>query len=167
MSAPFAGADELNHHLQYTVDPDVAALALAGASGSVRAYCGWNLSRESTTLTGEGGGGSLLTLPTLYLVSVDAARVNGAVIDLADVVVSRRGQLRRTSLWPMDSTVDVDCVHGYDETPDVVRLVTLTLAARIVNNPENAKAATVGTVTRTYDASMSALDMRLLDPFRL
>lgn len=167
MTAPFAAAEELNQHLRYELPPDVAALALTGASGAVRSYCGWNLSRESTTLIGEGNGGAILTLPTLHLVSIEEVRIDGDDVDLAGVVVTRRGQLRRKLLWPLDSTVEVDCVHGYDETSDVVRLVTLTLAARIVNNPENAKTAAVGSVTRTYDASMSALDMRLLDPFRL
>lgn len=170
MAALLASAADLNLHLQQTVAPDVAALALAGASGAVRSHCGWDLSRETRTFTVEGDGSVLLTLPTMHLVSVSAIRIGGLTVDpdsLPQPVIHPRGQLYWSLLWPAGSVVEVDAVHGYLPVPDVVRLVALTLATRIVNNPDNVKSASVGTVSRTYDPRMTALDIRLLDPYRL
>lgn len=167
MAGPFADAAELDVLLQYAAPPTASELALAGASGAVRSYCGWVLSRESAVLTAEGAGGVLLDLPTLHLVSVDSILVNGEAVDLDTVIVTRRGQLVRPAYWPNDAKVEVDCVHGYDPIPDVVKLVTLTLAARILTNPEGAKSASVGSVSRSFDTRLSQLDMRLVDPYRL
>lgn len=170
MAAPLASAAELDLHLQQTVPPAASALALAGASGAVRSYCGWDLLRESRTFTVEGDGSVILSLPTLYLISVDEIRIGGLVVDPTSTpqpIVHQRGQLVWASFWPTGAVIEVDAVHGYVDAPDVVKLVTLTLAARIVTNPDDAKSASVGSVSRTYDTTMTALDMRLLDPYRL
>ena len=170
MAAPLASAVELKNHLQQTVPPDVSALALAGASGAVRSYCGWDLLRETRTFVVEGDGSVILTLPTLHLVTINAIRVGGLTVDPAGIpqpIPHERGQLVWATSWPVGSLVEIDAVHGYETAPDVVKLVTLTLAARIVTNPDDAKSASVGSVSRTYDTTMTALDMRLLDPYRL
>ncbi len=170
MAAPLASAAELDLHMQRAVPPDVSALVLAGASGAVRSHCGWDLSRETRTFTVDGAGGVVLTLPTLHLVSVSAVRIDGLPLNLAVPpmpIVHPRGQLIWAGSWPANAVIEVDAVHGYDEIPDVIRLVTLTIAARIVNNPDSVRTASVGSVTRTYDPKMTALDVRLLDPYRL
>lgn len=160
---------ELNTHLQRTVDPDVAALALAGASGLVRDFCGWNLTRETVTFHVDTDYTQFfLNLPTLHLVDVLEIRVEGVAVDMDQPIPPRwlrRGQLCWN--WPMHRKVEVDAVHGYDDTPDLVRLVTLTVAGRIVSNPDDVKSASVGSVSRTFDTSLSALELRLLDPYRL
>lgn len=161
---------ELASHLQIErLDLATANLALAGASGAVRSYCGWTVLRATETLTVDGEGSRVLTLPTLHLASVDEVRIDGLALDPdgAQPTVHPRGQLIWANTWPALSKIEVDCEHGFEATPDVVRLVTLTLAARIFNNPDHVKTASVGTVTRTYDANLTALDMRLLDPYRL
>lgn len=167
--AALASAADLDLHLQRSLAADVAALALAGASGAVRAYCGWGLLRESTTFTVDGNGSTVLDLPTLYLVSTSAVRVGGLAIDPAgpQPVVHPRGQLVWANVWPSLTKVEVEAVHGYLTTPDIVKLLTLTIAARIINNPDNLRSASVGTVSRSYDAKLTALDMRLLDQYRL
>lgn len=167
MAAPLADATELCIHLQKTVPDSLADLALAGASGAVRAYCGWNLTRETRTFTPVGDGTVLLTLATMELVSVSAIRASGVALDITGLSVLRRGQLILPDGFPAGEQVEVDAVHGYPTTPDVARLVTLTIAARIVNNPDNYKAVAVGTVSRTYDQNLTALDVRLLAPYRL
>jgi hypothetical protein len=170
VAALLADAQELDTHLQLSVPGDVAALALAGASGAVRSYCGWGLLRENATFTVPGSGSVVLSLPTLHLRSVGAVRIDGLTVspgDLAGIVAHPQGQLIWAASWPYNSVVEVDCDHGYDETPDVVRLVVLTLATRLINNPDNVKSASVGTVTRTYDAALTQMDIRLLDPYRL
>lgn len=167
--AALASAADLDLHLQRSIAPDVAALALAGASGAVRSYCGWGLLRETTTFTVDGTGSTVLDLPTLYLVSISDVLVDGLAINPDDVqpVVHPRGQLVWANIWPNLTKVEVEAVHGYDPVPDIAKLLTLTIAARIINNPDNLRSASVGTVTRSYDAKLTALDMRLLDQFRL
>jgi hypothetical protein len=169
VAAPLADAADLDLHLQRTIDPDVAALALAGASGLVRSYCGWGLSRETTTFTVTGDDTVILSLPTLYLRSVSAIRIGGLALDPGgpQPVPLQRGQVIWAATWPSTTQVEVDADHGYDDTPDLVRLVVLTLAARIIANPEDAKTASVGTVSRSFDTTLTALDTRLLDIYRI
>lgn len=168
MAASLVEAADLDIHLQRTIEPDAAALALAGASGLVRAYCGWNLSRETTTFTTTGNDTVILSLPTLHLLSISEIRIGGlALAPGAQPIPMIRGQIVWASTWPSGQQIEVDAEHGYDELPDVVRLVVLTIAARILSNPEDAKVATVGSVSRTYDTTLTSLDMRLLDAYRL
>lgn len=160
---------ELEIYLQRAVSADLAGLALESASGVVRDYCGWEISREDTTfIVDTDTNATLLDLPTMYLVEVTEIRVNGEAV--ADTVIPQpswraRGQIFWT--WPRYAKVEVDATHGYETIPGVVRLVTLAVAARIINNPDDVKSSSVGSVSRTYETSLSALELRLLDRFRL
>jgi len=179
--APLATVGELETHLQRTFDdPSRAALALELASGAVRAYCGWDLARENTVFEMEGGGGAILTLPTLELIDVTEIRIDGVVQEL-DLPVTeygritwwKKGQLYRHAGWPPNVPIEVVALHGYDPVPDLVKLVTLDLAARRVTNPEGLVSASTGQVSRTWasgsagSSDLSALHERLLDRYRL
>lgn len=177
--APLATVGELETHLQRTFDDQGQAdMALALASGAVRAYCGWELARETTTFQVDGQGGTILTLPTLELIDVLEIRIadevqalNLPVTDYGRITWWRKGQLYRHAGWPARSVIEVDCIHGYDPVPDLVKLVTLDLAARTISNPEGLVSATSGQVSRTWASSgsqtMSALHERLLDRYTL
>lgn len=170
MAALITVAD-LTTHLQRPVDAAAGALAVAGASGAVRARCGWNISQETTTFLVDGSGSTVLNLPTLLLEAVTSVTMDS---DLVAPAVSPydegyrwtvRGQLHRHAGWPSFSRILVAATHGYAVVPDVVRLVALTLAARTLSNPERLKTAAVGSISRTFD--LSDLDVRLLDPYRI
>jgi hypothetical protein len=162
---------DLQTHLQREVDQASAELAVAGASGAVRSYCRWDISREDATFVVAGSGTRVLNLPTLHLVDVLAVRLDDGTELVRgggdeDYLWAKRGQLYCSAGWPGPFRhVEVDCVHGYDPVPDVVRLVTLTVAAREYTNPMHLRDASVGSVTRRFD--MTALDMALLDTYRL
>jgi hypothetical protein len=175
---PLADVSELETHLGRTLDPDQAEQALVLASGAVRAYCGWDLARESTTMYTEGPfpSSSLITLPTLELLDVVEIRGgDGTVIDPADYPYSfaRKGQV--WGYWVPRQQYELDVLHGYDPVPDVLKLVTLDLSARSLANPEQLISATVGQVSRTWGGgttgtggtSMTALHENLLDRYRL
>lgn len=175
---PLATIGELEAHLQRTVDAASANLALALASGAVRAYCGWDLAAEETTLLAYGDDTPILTLPTLHLLDVTAIRIDGAEVDLSIPVTdgrpswSRKGQIFRAAGWPRFAEVEVDLVHGYDVIPDLIKLVTLDVAAVSIVNPENLVSAVTGHVSRTWarpgdDNRLTALHQRLLERFRL
>lgn len=173
---PLASAGELETHLRRTVDPTQAEQALALASGAVRAFCGWDIARESTTLTAEGSGTVVVSLPTLHLVAVSEVRVNGVALDIDPIqwAWTSRGQLLRAGGWPRYAQIEVDCTHGFDPIPDLIKLVVLEHAARADSNPEGLIAATVGQVSRTWargDAAasrrLSELDQRLLSRYAI
>lgn len=150
--------------------PDQAALALAGASGIVRTYCRWEISREeAATFKVDGSGVRVLSLPTLHITDVTSVEVDGTPLTVnTDVFWATRGQLYRAEDWPRWSTVEVVADSGYVDTPDVIKIVTLSLAARLVANPSALKSAAVGAVQRTFaDTRLNSLELALLDAFRL
>lgn len=158
---------ELHEYLQRPIDPAAAALAVAGATGAVRSYCGWTISREiDTTLSAAGTDTRVVGLPTMALTSVGEVRVDDVVLAEDKYRWSLRGQLYCADGWPDWTRIDVDCDHGYLPVPSVVKIVGLGIAARYLTNPESLKIATVGSVARTY-ADMTALDAALLDRYRL
>lgn len=168
-----ASVGELETHLQRDLDASTAQQALVLASGAVRAYCGWDLARETTTFYITGEGGTLLTLPTLHLLSVDQIRVGIVPVDQATwpYRYSRKGQI--WGAWAAGVEYEVDVVHGYEPIPDLVKLVALDLASKTLNNPQGLVSATTGSVSRTWSTSgsgtsyMSALHERLLDRYAL
>lgn len=173
---PLATVGELETHLQRPMDPDVALQALQLASGAVRAFCKWDVSRTpADTLQAEGNATMVLTLPTLHLNAVSAVRVNGVSIDITSPALSwsRRGQLYRPFGWAKFAQIDVDCDHGYDPVPDLVKMCVLDMAARQGSNPQGLASATVGSVSQTYatagssDSTLTALHERLLDRYSL
>lgn len=172
--ASLATVGELENHLQRPVDvPAQGQQALDLASGAVRAYCGWNLARETTTLQVDGDGSQVLSLPTLHLLAITDIRVNGETLNAADYPrYSLKGQLYRAGGWTCYAVIEVDCIHGYDPVPDLLKLVVLDMAARQYSNPQQLVSATTGQVSRTWStgngaAPMSALHERLLDRYRL
>lgn len=179
--AALATVGELETHLQRTFDDQgQAEQVLALASGAVRAYCGWELARETTTFQVDGQGGTVLTLPTLELIDVTAIRIDGEpqtlglpVTDYGRITWWKKGQLFRHAGWPVNAVIEVDGVHGYDPVPDLVKLVTLDIAAVNLSNPEGLVSATVGQVSKQWaqpssgSRTMSALHERLLDRYTL
>lgn len=176
---PLANVGELETHLQRDLDDQAGAnFALSLASGAVRAYCGWDLAREETTFHVDGSGTQVLTLPTLHLLDVTEIRASGNVLDVTgtdDLIKwSRKGQIYRAGGWHWSANLEVDVIHGYDPIPDLLKLVTLDLAAKNLNNPEGLISATVGQVSKTWatsggnaGGSMSTLHERLLDRYSL
>lgn len=187
--AALATVGELETHLGRSVDDVQAQQMLDLSSAAVRAYCGWNVTREDTTFYFEGNGTGSVSLPTLELIEVHQVRANGAVLDTTKwpIIWSRKGQgsigrwhgnpgqwQGSIGGWPRGVQYAVDLTHGYDPVPDLLKLVTLDLAARQISNPQSLVSATVGQVSRTWATgstgdpqAMSSLHERLLDRYRL
>lgn len=162
-------------------DPYRAQSMLDMASSAVRAYCGWVLSRTTETMHIEGTGSTLITLPTLCLRDITAIRADGIGINPLDFSdsgafnFSRKGQV--WGCWAPKVQYEFDVDHGYEPTPDVLKLVTMDLATRQVANPEGLSSVTVGQVTKTWGTSrqtgttaghaMPVLHAGLLDRFSL
>lgn len=167
-------AEEFAGYMQRDLDRATAELALAGASGIVRGFCRWGLTREpAAVMTIDGNGSRVLNLPTLRLNAVESVTVEGTALDAAGYVWSAGGQLYRDAGWPIgfrSVTAVVD--HGYDTIPDDVRIVVCSLAARYYSNPERLRSKTVGATASTFtiDAAgheLSELEMTLIAGYRL
>lgn len=173
--AALATVGELETHLGRDVDDVQAQQMLDLSSAAVRAYCGWNVTREQTTFYFEGDGTGFVSLPTLELIDVTEIRAGGTIVDplKLDIHWSRNGQ-GFSNCWARRTQFAVDVTHGYDPVPDLLKLVTLDLAARQIGNPLNLVAASVGQVSRTWATgssgdpqAMSAIHQRLLDRYTL
>jgi hypothetical protein len=178
---PLATVADLEKSVQRSVDPEAGRLALESASGLVRDYCGWAISRTTETFTVDGSGTTLLSLPTLHLVDVSAVRMGGAELAASptgwtgpeEYSWSARGQLYRAYGWPdIFRHIEADVTHGYDVIPDAVRAVVLGLAGATAFNPGGSVLAskTVGAVTHTFrDApgELTSLQVFQLSGYRL
>jgi len=137
-----------------TVLPDAteeeARAALRRASGAVRAYCGWNLLRETVTGWSEipVNYGTTLYLPTMWLVSVEALTVDGlGLLDPSGYTVKREGRIILAPSFRTFGSVTVDYTHGYDlDSPqmDHIRGVVSGAAMRLVDNPTGRRHQQIG-----------------------
>lgn len=179
-TTPLVVAEDLAAYLQRDLDRSSAELAIDGAVGAAQTYCRWSLGAEATTFTLDGTGSTVLSLPTLRLVTVDAVRLDGVALEscpagggsTVQYGWSAVGQLFRAAGWPKrPRCVEADVVHGYDPLPRSVRLVVLAVAGRLMNNFDGVTSKAVGAVSRGYDsgrpAELSELEEHLLSGYRL
>lgn len=162
-------ADEFAGYLQRDLDRYSAELALAGASGLVRIYCGWPISRiAADVLTVDSHGGTALMLPTLRLNAVTAVGLaDGTTMDASAYTWGTNGVLYKADGWPIGpraATATVD--HGYDPVPDEVRIVVCAVAARLYSNPEGLASKSSGDGGKTF-GQLSDLEVRLIAGHRL
>lgn len=157
-----------------------ATFALAAATGLVRSYCGWSITRveDVTTWTVSGTGDYLLLVPTLSLRSVSSIVVDGTPIDTAGVSYSSSGVLRRRAhRWPSSTRlVVVEGQHGYDETPAELVAVVCSIASRAITLAGKGPVSSyrVGGVQVTYaqdspgeSIGLTDTERRVLDLYRL
>ena len=149
------------------VDYDAAALAAA------RRYCGWCVTPpETVTLTIDGSGGPVLSLPTLYLTAVTAVTEDGVALDVDDLRVSKRGQIRkRSGAWWTSAyaAVEVTFTHGYTSAPDFdVAGAQAAAALEGSRDDSSLKRKKIDDVEyEWFAAATSALNEALLAPYRI
>lgn len=110
------------------VDYDVAALAAA------RHYCGWHVTPVKTeSISVDGSGGRVLSLPTLRLVRLISVTENGVAITPTSLRVSANtGQVRKRTgaSWTGQlGAIEVEMEHGFEEAPDFDAAVAQTAVA--------------------------------------
>lgn len=95
------------------------AAALSAALAAARRYVGWTVSPVATaTVTVDGPGGVLLSLPSRHLLSISALAEDGAAVDVTTLDISRRGTVRKESgaRWTArPGGISVTMSHGYTE----------------------------------------------------
>ncbi len=116
--------DDLNRYtkgrLAGGTDEDTQDL-LNAALSAARRYCGWSVSpvQAGVTLTIDGPGGRVLSLPTLNLIAISAISENGVPWDATKLDMSRQeGTVEKypNGLWtPRKGGISVTMTHGYSE----------------------------------------------------
>ena len=96
------------------------AAVLAAALAAARRYVGWSVSPvASVTVTVDGPGGAVLSLPTRNLISITAISEDGEALDPADLDVSRtKGTVTKYPVGCWTSRpggVTVTMSHGFTE----------------------------------------------------
>ena len=109
---------------------DYAAAALAAA----RRYCGWRVTpSDEESITVDGPGGWVLSLPTMHLTELIEVVEDGVTLDVADLAPSvTTGTVRKRSgaRWTSElGGITVTMTHGHDTAPDFDAAVEQCAAA--------------------------------------
>ena len=149
-----------------------AAAALAAA----QRYCGWIVTPPATvTVTLDGPGGRVLSLPSLYVTDVSSVVEDGVDLDVSDLLVSPTGLVRKKSgaCWSSDlAAIEVTMTHGFDSAPDFDAAVEQAAAA-MLSRADMHPALTshrVDDVEDQWSATLlqaGALSTSLLAPYRI
>lgn len=118
--AELAPADLPAAVLARFADNTAAQKAIDSALVAARRYCGWHVSpSRSETITVDGPGGQVLSLPTLNLTTVTSVTELGIAVDVTKLDRSqRKGTLtKRFGCWTgRDGAISAAITHGYSET---------------------------------------------------
>lgn len=154
--------------------PDNAETLLLAASGSIRSYCGWNITREVVEDAElDAYGGPLLALPTLHLVSIEALYEEDSYLeDRVDYRWSRRGLIRRKpkgKCWPSEyGCIRYSITHGYETCPAELAALTIGLAKRADTVPTGILQKQVGGISLQFkDVPLDSAEKGVLDAYAL
>lgn len=111
------------------------------AQDFIRAYCGWHVAPALTeTLTLDGNGGRHLWLPSLKVNSITSVTHCGDLLDSDDYDWSESGYLElRCGCWthrPRQIVVELN--HGFDDIPEALVEVAVSVASRAASSPSGA-----------------------------
>ncbi|MFE7466351.1 hypothetical protein ACFU6R_19890 [Streptomyces sp. NPDC057499] len=144
-----ATLDELAAWMQRERDelPEGAALVLDTASAIVRDEARQRFTRGTTTVA-LAPRDQVVILPQRPVVAVELVRAGGRELGPDEY------RLWRDELWLAGSygSVVVTYSHGYAAVPAPVRAIVLTLAGRVLTNPNDLRQESVGSVSVTYAA---------------
>jgi hypothetical protein len=141
------------------LDAYTAQLMLDGACEAVIEYCGWHITPVLTeTVTVDGTGTPVQTLPTLNLVALDSVQENGVALDVARIDWSSNGVMEKRlgGIWTTRRRgVTAGIQHGYDVTPGWIVTMICAAAGRAFTTPLGRMQETAGDQSITYSAPRS------------
>lgn len=162
MSDYLATADDLSSFPGAPYDDFLVEVAQA----SVRAEAGWHIAPVRTeTLYLTGTGSPYLSLPSLRVVSISAVRYGPYLTEYTSGWTFTGGGLYLSSRWTV-GPVEVDIVHGYDETPiDLLPVIANRAQAMADSRDQAVQSMTQvsGPFTNTYRYGGSGTESMPLD----
>lgn len=165
-------------------DAYTVQLLLDGTTAAVVEYCGWHIAPVLTeSVSVDGTGTTIQTLPTLNLLSLDSVDENGLHLDVDRIDWSANGLLEKRSggLWTARRRgVIAEITHGYETTPSWLTTLICAAAGRAFSSPLGIISEQSGGESITYTAprALSAaaptgtvalldFEMRMLDRIRV
>jgi hypothetical protein len=111
-----------------------AQLLIDGAEAAVVEYVGWHIAPvRSESVTVDGSGTLIQTLPTMHLVSLDSVAENGLNLDVTRIDWSTNGVMekRSGSCWTGRRRGVIPAItHGFGSTPGWVTTLICAMAGR-------------------------------------
>jgi hypothetical protein len=149
--------------------PGNAEFLLEAASGVIRTYTEWSISREVVVDHRiDGPGGTLLLLPTLLLESVQAVEVDGEAV--TDYTWSTLGMLERAAGWPRAfGAISASYTHGYATVPAEIKSYTVSVAAAAAASVAGKVQESIGDWSATYatvERVFGSMGRTVLDRYR-
>lgn len=153
-----------------TINYATAALSAA------RRYCGWAVTPpETVTLTVDGPGGRILSLPTLRLTTLSTVVEDGVSLTVADLSVSANcGQVVKKSgeCWTdTPGGIVVTMTHGFTTAPDfdaaVEQATTALQGAATREDPAMTSKKVDDVEYQWATGEFGALNEGLLSPYRI
>jgi hypothetical protein len=147
----FASESDLATYLQTDIDTASATLALELAAGAVKETCGWNVLQETVTGQLLTPSGSMVTIPTRYLTALTLTDAGVPLMQGNTMLWSANGLILRKAYngmidYPFFTPVVATYTHGYPAAvlPQIIRGVSLAVAARVYDNPQGNRSQSVG-----------------------
>lgn len=146
------------------------------ALAAARHYCGWHvLPVQQHTLTLDGPGGKLLTLPTLRMRSIEGIAELGEGIELGDITWSANGRVAKRDATPWTDEfrgIEVTFTHGFDSALDFENVILAAVDRGIASATSGAiKAIGPFQYNTTFGAeagpSFMEQEVSVLDRYRL
>ncbi len=157
-------------------DP-TAQLMVELATGAVKRITGQDIELvEGDEVKIDGATRNVVFLPQIPVIAVHEVSVlvsttETPLVEVDDYTWDRKGALRRIpdwTLWRADRQgVLVTYDHGYEDIPPDIRLVVLSLAAKLWANPTGVSAERSLTYSGTFSELLSPDEMAILDTYRL
>mgnify|MGYP001585447330 FL=1 len=163
-------------------DAYTAKLLVDGAAEAVTEYCGWHIAPILTeTVSVDGTGTRIQTLPTMNLVELDSVDENGLTLDVARIDWSANGVMekRSGSGWTARRRgIIAGITHGFEVTPAWVVTLICAMAGRAYVTPLGIVQESSGGESITYTGTRSGaappatvtllpIDRRMLDRIRV
>ncbi|MBO0881977.1 MAG: hypothetical protein J2P17_16880 [Mycobacterium sp.] len=191
-----AQPEDLATFLRQDVDTAWAELVLSSATGTVRDYCGWDITAASGTVVLDTDGQRCAFLPCLHVTAVTSVLLDGEPLDADSYSWSEMGAISRQAgpppasgwgftiegptywqyYWPPGfRRLQVEYTGGYDPVPPELIVATCSIASRNLATPGlSVHTVTVGleTITEQYRVPGTATGLLpseqiVLDRYRL
>lgn len=147
----------------YLDDPQDARIA--AVTDWIRGRCGWHIAPPVTeTITLDGTGTRVVSLPSLHVTDVDEVTEDGAAVDIEWTDV---GLLRHPGRWADRwRSVEVTFTHGYPEVPADLAKVVIEAALRMPE-PGTGAVKKVGPFEMASTAAFLPDELDTIDRYRI
>lgn len=167
--AAFISEAELKSYIGYTLDTGKATLCMDAACDLIRNATGQKFEAGEETIVLDGTGTDAVVLPQVPVEAVTEAKNDGEAV--TDFMLTGAGLLLRKSpnTWsPGRQKVQVKYAFGYAEIPADLKLLAITIAARVYQQGI-VTAETVGMSQVTYatdSLSLTAGEKNILSRYK-